>query len=307
MLYILPTVEADRIIRNANMILYKIYNKRRKHISKIAGKIIQYYYPLKYKLLRPSTLSRANSSTHITASLTTFPARIETVHLTIESIIRQSVRPDRIVLWLAKDEFERGQLPAKLRKLKGRGVEIRYCENLRSHKKYYYAFIKFPEDIIITFDDDVFYPEDTIERLLNLHHEYNDCVCCNAAQYMRELIPDTVLGDIDFDNRGFIKPSPYLMAVGIGAVLYPPGCMHNDVFDKSKIRNLAWTTDDIYLKFMSYLNGTKVCRAEYRPNPIGIKIKKNRSLMEVNHGFGMGNESNTKRLIQEYKLNEHRG
>ena len=42
---------------------------------------------------------------NITISLTSFGSRIETVYLTIESLMQQSLKADRIVLCLAKDEF----------------------------------------------------------------------------------------------------------------------------------------------------------------------------------------------------------
>ena len=45
------------------------------------------------------------SGEEVIVSLTTFPARISTVWITIETIFRQEVMPDRIVLWLAKEQF----------------------------------------------------------------------------------------------------------------------------------------------------------------------------------------------------------
>lgn len=39
---------------------------------------------------------------HYTVSLTSFPARIEYIHIAIETLMRQSFKPDHIVLWLAQ-------------------------------------------------------------------------------------------------------------------------------------------------------------------------------------------------------------
>ena len=41
-----------------------------------------------------------------------------------------------------------------------RGLTIRFCEDLKAHKKYYYAFKEYPDDIVITVDDDVIYPQE---------------------------------------------------------------------------------------------------------------------------------------------------
>ena len=38
----------------------------------------------------------------IVVSLTTYPARIGTVNQVVESIMRQSLPPDQIVLWLSR-------------------------------------------------------------------------------------------------------------------------------------------------------------------------------------------------------------
>ena len=39
----------------------------------------------------------------IIASLTTFPARIDNIWIVIESILRQSQKPDMLFLWLSKE------------------------------------------------------------------------------------------------------------------------------------------------------------------------------------------------------------
>ena len=50
----------------------------------------------------------------VTVSLTSFPARIEYVHLAIKSLMLQSYKPDRVVLWLAEEQFPDHKLPEQL-------------------------------------------------------------------------------------------------------------------------------------------------------------------------------------------------
>ena len=38
-------------------------------------------------------------------SLTSFPARINTAHLAINTLLQQTFKPDRIILWLASEQF----------------------------------------------------------------------------------------------------------------------------------------------------------------------------------------------------------
>ena len=41
-------------------------------------------------------------SRELIVSLTSYPKRFSTLHLTLKSLLTQSVRPDRVILWLAE-------------------------------------------------------------------------------------------------------------------------------------------------------------------------------------------------------------
>ena len=79
----------------------------------------------------------------IIVSLTSYPPRINGVHKVVESLYRQSVKADEIVLYLSLEEFPEAEeeLPATLRALIGKGgFRVAWVHgNLKSHKKYYYA------------------------------------------------------------------------------------------------------------------------------------------------------------------------
>ncbi len=104
----------------------------------------------------------------IIASLTSWTKRIGTAHLAIQTILNQTRRPDLTVLYLATDEFPRKEndLPRELLALCSERFEIRWTKNIRSYKKLIPALKDFPDDIIITFDDDLFFHPALIERLL---------------------------------------------------------------------------------------------------------------------------------------------
>src|SRR5690606_12332292 len=117
-------------------------------------------------------------------TLTSYPARINDVWISIESIFRQIRKPDRVILWLAHDQFPERDLPESLIQLQGRGLDIRYCEDIRSHKKYYYTMQAYPTDIVITIDDDTYYPANTISCLMEMHQQYPDSIVANRAHLM---------------------------------------------------------------------------------------------------------------------------
>ena len=52
-------------------------------------------------------------------------------------------------MWLAKEQFENIEdLPQELKEQQKRGLTIRFCDDLRSHKKYYYVLQENPNDIV---------------------------------------------------------------------------------------------------------------------------------------------------------------
>ena len=151
-------------------------------------------------------------------SLTTFPLRIGKVHLTIQSILRQSRPADRILLWLSKEEFpEEAQLPANLLRLKEKGLDIRFCDNIRSFKKVFYTAQEFENDVIVTADDDALYPENWLEGLWDTHEKYPGCVCCCRAHEITfeggRVAPYQEWYGLSPDKKG---PSEALFPVGVG-------------------------------------------------------------------------------------------
>ena len=71
----------------------------------------------------------------IIISLTTYSLRIHNVYIALESLLNQTIKPNRIILWLAEEEFNEANLPISVLRLKERGVEIRFCEDYKSYKK----------------------------------------------------------------------------------------------------------------------------------------------------------------------------
>lgn len=107
-------------------------------------------------------------------SLTSWKKRIDIVHNAIESIMNQTVKPDKIVLNLSLDEFPSGndELPENLTSLIENGLEIGWVKkNSRSFKKLIPTLDKYRDAIVMTIDDDIVYPNDFIEKKIPLYHD----------------------------------------------------------------------------------------------------------------------------------------
>lgn len=105
---------------------------------------------------------RAPQAASLVVSLTSFPPRIERVHLVIQSLLTQTLQPHRIVLYLSQQEFPNRTLPqrlARLAQLAKDRFEIRFVEgNLGPYKKLLCALSDFSGSPIVTCDDDRIYP-----------------------------------------------------------------------------------------------------------------------------------------------------
>lgn len=289
----------------------KLYGAARKR--KDSGKSYKLIYKLNkfiavtlYPLLARNKKSRGIDENSIfIISLTSFPSRINTVWITISTLFDQKIKAKRVLLYLAKDQFPNGEkeLPGNLLKLKKRGLEIIFCNNLMPHKKYYYAIKDNPESIVITVDDDMLYPENLTEELLEKHKEYPDSVVCEYAHiinFNREKKEFEPYQSWKSCYEGNTKPDIRILPVGCGGVLYPPHCLDERIFDEEKINKLCPMTDDLWLKAMEILKGTKaiVCKkgSQIYFDMVGTRKY---SLQHENCGKNKNDES-LKNIVNEY-------
>ncbi len=191
-------------------------------------------------------------------SLTSFPPRINTVHLTIDSLMRQTMRADKIILWLSDTEFPKreSELPQTLLDLTHRGLEIRWCENTRSYKKLIPTLTQFPDAPIITADDDVIYPDDMVELLYRSYLRHPGDVHCHRATkfVLKDGKFHTIAGGRDYYHRASFLNKP----TGVGGVLYPPHCFGPDILKMDLVQKLAPTNDDQWFWLQAALNNVRV-------------------------------------------------
>ncbi len=196
----------------------------------------------------------------IIVSLTSFPDRMYDIHFTIYSLLNQIKKPDMVILYLACNQFpnKEANLPKKLLKFKENGLTIKWCEDLKSYKKLIPALVEFPNDIIVTADDDIYYPNDWLSKLY--------------ASYLKnpEYIHAHRVHKITFNNKEIQPYDNWQMCINDnsanyinfpttgGGVLYPPQSLHSDVLNKELFLKLAPNADDIWFNSMAILNNTKI-------------------------------------------------
>ena len=206
----------------------------------------------------------------VTVSMTTYPARIGLVGEALRSVLAQTRKPPRVLLWLAEEQFPGGEadLPADLRALCAeQGVTIRWCDDLKPHKKYYYALQEIKDGVVITFDDDLLYPEDTVELLTLSYVRHPEAVSATRANLMTLGEGDTFLPYsrwIKETDALVDEPSMSLLATTGAGTLYPVGLLSGRVFDRELLLRTCPLADDLWLKCHEAVAGipvTLACRA----------------------------------------------
>ena len=235
-------------------------------------------------------------SGRIIVSLTSRPARISSVCKVLQSIFAQTRQADEIVLWLAGEQFSGRKLPKKLVRLEREGrLSIRWCDkDLMSHMKYYYVFRKFPDDLVITVDDDLYYPPDLIEKLY-CSWLIHPCAVSAARAHMMLIKDGEILPCRDWlqDCCLIGEPSMKLFAVSRAGALFPTYLFSRQLPDKDVMRNSRLDSDDkgsedkgsddkwlndIWLKMMQVEAGVPVVLADAIPGPKRIPGMQDQSL-----------------------------
>jgi hypothetical protein len=203
---------------------------------------------------RPADGRAHGLASGLVVSLTSYPARFGVLPLTLECLLRQSLRPDLTVLWVAHADME--ALPAAVRALAGPAFEIRATDDLRSYTKILPALAAFPGAAIVTADDDVYCHADWLERLVAAHAATGDPVIAHRAHLVRMQPDGMPAAYADWEvNTAALGPSPRLFPTGCSGVFYAPGSFAAEVGDRALIARLCPRADDVWLYWMHRLAG----------------------------------------------------
>lgn len=295
-------------IKNKNSFLVKIrfYSLLRVIVRHTANIILPVYFKFtknRYKITEDKT--KLNNG--LIVSFTSFPARIKNVHLVVESILRQTVLPDRIILWLSKDQFPTiDSLPKKLLDLRTRGLEINFREDdLRSHKKYYYVLKEFSNNSFITIDDDILYPSNMIETLLEAHLRYPDAIIARYGHKIR--IESNTIKPYRQWGKDYVTKQPDVFAFfgSGGGTLFPEGSFPSFTTNKDVFFNICPLADDVWLNSMIRINNKKVFLLKSNKDILfPIVNRKNKTLASQNVGEDLNDEQI--RDVRDYFINEYK-
>lgn len=246
-----------------------------------------------------------NEKEEVIISMTTFPAAAPFAAEAIESLLRGSRLPDKIVLYVTLKQFGEKGLPSMLLKLAEENeiFEIRdYPDDIRSYRKLIPALKDFPDALIVTVDDDVIYDSEMLRLLLKYHERFPEHILTHRA---KKIIPGKPYKKwkkyrwFHFLVKRFHKDK-FTLQTGVGGVLYPSGSLKKEMLNPKLFTELAPTTDDIWFWATAIANDRLVIPVPFGQNkPKGLGKPKEISLKTVNFKTGVDNNSRAFENIME--------
>lgn len=244
-------------------------------------------------------VKQKNVAQDVVVSLTSYPARLPQLHLVIRSLLHQSLSPREIVLYLGKDTKDE-DIPSSLRELEKHNFTIKTgYEDLKPHKKYFFAMQEYPDDAVITVDDDVIYDKDFVHDLYTCYKKYSKCVASRRVHHMIHDAQGKIksYNDWQWECTQILEPSHHLFSTGCGGALYPPKVLPPDTFDAEAIKAHCLNTDDIWLKFMELKADVKVVFTNSKViHPLTVRNTQASALMHTNTAGENRNDINIRAM-----------
>ena len=204
----------------------------------------------------------------IIVSFTSYYKRFGFLTNVVQSIKSQKLLPQKILLILYKDDYYKYNLNLT-------GIEIIIVnEDIKPHKKYYYSMLKYRDYAIITIDDDIFYPSDTILSIYKSYINHPNIISGRRTHLMNYKKNHMIN---KYDNwkprqKQYKMPNYNIFITSGAGTIYPPDILNIEEKHLHLINELI-TTDDIALKYYEIVKGIE---SIWVPNRFleGMKIKK---------------------------------
>jgi hypothetical protein len=217
-------------------------------------------------------------------SLTTIPSRFSKIKPTLESLLNQNVKPEKIFLniplkYRRFDDYENNKIP------KLEGITINISEHDYGPATKILPVVNQFDDnkIIIYCDDDIIYDKNWAKNLIETSKNFpNDCICgrgqsvelirlrakilANSKNIISNLIGRSkykkekkiILKKLNLHSKGCAE-----IAAGYGVVLVRPRYFTSECFS---IPDILWTVDDIWISGHLTFNGITIRTAEPQVN-----------------------------------------
>ena len=234
-------------------------------------------------------------------SLTSHPARFNTLNQTLNSLLAQRLIAKNIYLNIAQEDL--GKLPDSVKDLASSGlIKINTCENLGPGKKLI-PTLKLEKSLpIIVVDDDLIFETDLTLKLMIAHHLSPGTIIASRVHKIIHTPESKISAYSNWQKNYSLSdgPSVDLFATSGAGTLYKAEFFHGDVTDEKTYKELAFYTDDLWWFIQSKRVGIKTKRLLGQSILNFIDGTQDDGLW--NSGNKERNNLNLKALIERYSL-----
>lgn len=287
----------------------KLYNKIRITLLSVLGCLMKIYINVFFeKNLGYGVNTTEKRKRKVIVSLTSYGRRVQDIlPYTIYSLLRQDYKPDAVILWLDNDNWNSTNIPLKLKLLQSKGLTIRFCKDLKSYKKHIFSLTEFPDDIIITTDDDFYYSRNFIKRLVEAYEKDHNRIYTHRAH--RPTFSNGIMTPYDkWEKLVYNKTDYPLFPTTGGGCMFQKRLLYQDVLKEELFIKLCPTADDVWFYFMTILQHTPITVLpfkEFTMIPLDTFYQlshKNSSLQHQNRGTLSLNDKQINQMMEHYRL-----
>lgn len=197
-------------------------------------------------------LEENNRETPIIISLASDRDHFSELPLTLYSLLNQNLKPDKIILWLDEDYEDFAYLPYEITQFIKNGLEIRFAKNIGNYTKTIYALKEYPNTIIVTADDGIFYPANWLYKLyisyianpkdIQVHKAVQANTSIPFYKWKKSIKESSEHNNFMLDENG---------------VLYPPNCFSKEVLRKDVFLKQAPDSATVWFWIMALVHDRK--------------------------------------------------
>jgi hypothetical protein len=263
------------------------------------------------RLRKAMTLS-SRQAPSVIVSLTSYGKRVSrSAVYTVYSLLNQTVRAERIVLWLNEEQFNDENLPASLRFLCRYGLEIRYGKDIGSYTKIIHSLSAYPDKHIITADDDLYYSSTFVEEFVAAHRQHPKAIITAWGKLPtkdsnHQLVSYDSWQEYHWVPSDFQYDTAKLSPMGVGGVLYPSHVFDSEVSNEAVFTTLCPKADDIWLYIMGIRSGAEkrflsASRISYYQTDL-LRQYLTRDRLTATNRLKLKNDTQLKALLAHYKI-----
>lgn len=165
-------------------------------------------------------------------NLTTWTKRDTCLYPMLKNLKQQTLRPDKIVLWLSEEEYDKNKLPKSIQSCIDEKLltDVMWVKkNTKGHKRYD-CFKYFNDAYNILLDDDILYKPNFLKELVSESKKHQNCITVYSSRSVEYV-------GVKVTEGTFIKEPSHKNQFIAGRCCFPPHLFPKDSYEFEDLRN----------------------------------------------------------------------